>query len=406
VELPLNILLIEDDEDDILIIRELLNGVEGCVYNLQAVATGKAGLRELRDESFDVCLVSYKFSGGSGIEFIAEANRLNLEVPLILIAGASDRGIDLEASDAGAANFFEKANLTSVSLERAIRYAIIRTARAKLRNFTAEVDRSNLERELRQAIAERQFEVYLQPEIHCETLQVDKAEALVRWNHPQLGLLGPGHFIDVAEKTGLIIGIGKCVLEKICEYSNHMRASQKNLRLAFNASIVEIERRDFVDVIEQVLVARDTDPSTVEIEITESVAMGEPELVRMHMDALKRIGVKFALDDFGTGHSGLETLKNFPFDVIKIDRSFVQTADKSARDRAIAKTIFYLADIMRLETVAEGIETDAQFAFIKNYGATYAQGFRFSHPLNFSDFRQFANRFDVRWEENELKTAV
>ena len=120
--------------------------------------------------------------------------------------------------------------------------------------------------------------------------------------------------------------------------------------------------------------------------------MDEPRVVHSHMLALREYGMRFAIDDFGTGYSGLSVMKDFPFDTLKIDRSFVQTAEQSARNRAIAKTIFYLADVLRLETVAEGVETDAQFAFVKNYGADYAQGYLFSKPLTFDNFQNFAHR--------------
>lgn len=401
----LNILLIEDDQDDFLIIKELLDDIEGCDYSLHCARNGKDGIERLKTEPFDVCLVDYRIDGHSGIDFIAEVTEMNVDVPLILITGSSSREVDLAASEVGAANFVEMKKLTSVGLERAIRYSVNRAARLKIRRVKADLEQSQLEHELRQAVSERQFEVYLQPEIHCEKLEVRKAEALVRWNHPKFGVIGPEHFIDVAERTGLIIGIGNSVVDKICEYSNYLKSIQKDIKLAFNVSTVQIERRDFVDLIEQTLVGRHADPATIEIEITESVAMSDPDLVRAHMKALKRIGVNFAVDDFGTGHSGLATLKDFPFDSIKIDRSFVQTAEKGARNRAIAKTIFYLADVMRLETVAEGIETDGQFAFVRNYGATYAQGFLFSKALPFDDFLQFVHGFDARWESRQFSAA-
>lgn len=406
MSLELNILLIEDDEDDFVIISELLEDVEGYAFSVQWETSHTTGLSRLQDEQFDICLVDYRIGAKTGIDFIADAKELNTDVPMILVTGVPDRDVDLEASLAGAVDFFEKAALTSFSLERAIRYSIARVGQSKLHGIKTQMQRSDLEQEIRQAIAGHQFEVYLQPVVQCETMQIKKVEALVRWNHPSRGVLGPYHFIDVAEQTELIIGIGNCVIEQVCQISNRLNTSGDGLKVAFNVSVAQIERPDFADIISRALAIHQTDPSTIEIEITESVAMREPRQVRSHMDTLKRMGIRFAVDDFGTGHSGLATLKDFPFDVIKIDRAFVQTAEHSARHRAIAKTIFYLADVMRLETVAEGIETDEQFAFVKNYGATYAQGYLFSKPLCYDDLQEFARRFDIELQSKRIRTAI
>ncbi len=402
----LKILLVEDDTDDYLITRDLLDAIEGYAFDLEWEHTHARGLRRIQETQFDLCLVDYRIGAATGIDFISEAKTHDPDIPLILVTGVSDHAVDVEASEAGASDFVEKASLTAVSLERAIRYSIARMQQNRLRRVHARMERSNLEHELRQAIAERQFEVYLQPEVNCETRKVTKAEALVRWNHPERGLLMPGHFIDCAEKSDLIVGIGKCVIDQVCELSNRLNAITPEVTIAFNVSVAQMERHDFAYTVEQALVANRTDPATIEIEITESVAMREPRQVRAHLDALKSFGVRFTLDDFGTGYSGLATLKDFPFDSIKVDRAFVQTAQNSARNRAIAKTIFYLADVMHLETVAEGVETEDHFSFVKNYGATYAQGFLFSQALPFEAFQKYLHKANWDGETRELGVAV
>ena len=402
---PLSILLVEDDEDDYLLIKDLLDNIEGYAISLVWEPTHRGGLNVLLGGQFDLCLVDYRIGAETGVDFISDASGFDLDTPIILTTGVSDRSIDVEASAAGAVDYIEKSDLTCASLERAIRYSMARLQHSRLRRVHSDMTRSELEHELRQAIADRQFEVYLQPEVHCETLQIKKAEALVRWNHPTRGTLGPHHFIEVAEQSGLIIGIGKCVIEQVCQISNRLNAISNRITLAFNVSVAQMERLDFADTVRQALVAHNTDPSTIEIEITESVAMREPKLVRAHLDALKSFGIRLAVDDFGTGHSSLATLKEFPFDIIKIDRAFVQSAEQSMRNRAIAKTIFYLADVLRLETVAEGIETEAHFSFVKNYGATYAQGYLFSKPLPFDEFQVFAHRFNWSKASQETRAA-
>lgn len=167
MKLPLNILLIEDDEDDYLIISELLEDVDGYAFSLHWETSSQTGLRRLQDEQFDICLVDYRIDAKTGIDFIIEANGQSIDVPIILVTGMPDREIDIEASQVGAAGYFEKASLTSESLERAIRFSIARVGQNKLQRVKSQMQRSVLENELREAIANRQFEVYLQPEIHC-----------------------------------------------------------------------------------------------------------------------------------------------------------------------------------------------------------------------------------------------
>lgn len=402
---PLKILLIEDDSDDYLVFQEYLNDISGYDISLVWDTNNKDGFERLENNQFDVCFVDYRIGVETGTDFIAKANASQIDAPMILITGVHDYSVDVEASEVGAVDFIEKDALSGVVLERAIRYSLAGLQKRKLRRVHENMVNSNLVHELRDAIMLKQFEVYLQPEVNCETRRIDKAEALVRWNHPKRGLLSPAQFIDVAERSELIVGIGKCVIEQVCEYSNRLNALKNDIKIAFNVSIAQMERHDFADQVTQILAAYRTDPSTIEIEITESAAMREPDLVRSHINALKHYGIKFAVDDFGTGYSGLATLRDFPFDIIKIDRSFVQTAEKSARDRAMAKTIFYLADVMRIETVAEGIETETQFAFVKNYGVTYAQGYLFSKPLSFNEFRVYANRFNFQKDKHKLSLA-
>lgn len=398
MSVPLKILLVEDDPDDYFITKTIIEEIENYAIELQWETNHLCGLQRLQREQFDICLTDYRIGIETGIDFIADANASDPNLPVILITGVNDYTVDVEASEAGATDFIEKTGLTSIKLERAIRYSLSRSQQSKLRRVHNEMARANLENDLREAVVKKQFEVYLQPEINIETMRIDKAEALVRWNHPTRGVLGPGHFIQIAERSDLIIGIGRCVIDQVCHMSNRLNAVENQMKIAFNVSIAQMERHDFADTIAQTLAANRTDASNIEIEITESVAMREPRLVRSHMDTLKSYGIRFAVDDFGTGYSGLATLKDFPFDIIKIDRAFVQAAAQSPRNQALAKTIFYLADVMQLDTVAEGVETEAQFAAMKNLGATYAQGYLFKRPQGFDEFRVFAHRFN--WQKN------
>ena len=386
--LPVKILLIDDDSDDYLIVRDLLNDIDDYDFRLTWAKDYELGFRELDDNNFDICLVDLSIGAHNGISFIREARLQFHTLPFIVVTGFSDRRFDLEAAEAGASDFIEKSSLCATSLERSIRYAINRKTEKNLHELRTAVDKSGMVDQLRRAISEDQFEAYLQPQVHCETGEITGAEALVRWNHPERGVLGPGHFIDLAEQSGFITDISDSVMKQVCQFSSRLRIYSSDLRIAFNVSIAQLERLDFADAVKQTLVYYNADPSAVELEITESVATQEPKLVQSHMDALKKFGIRFAIDDFGTGHSGLATLKDFPFDIIKIDRTFVQSAEHSFRNRAIAKTIFYLADVMRLETVAEGVETEAQLSFVRNYGATQAQGYYFGRPMRYPEFER------------------
>ncbi|MEM8813609.1 MAG: EAL domain-containing protein [Pseudomonadota bacterium] len=402
--MPVSILLVEDDEDDFVITKDLLADIESYEPSLEWITGHASGLDRLQKGGIDICLVDYRIGIENGINFIINAKARGFDIPFILVTGAPEHSLDVEASEAGAAGFFDKARLTGESLERAIRYALAQVQQTKLRQIHAEMSRSELETDLREAVTKQQFEAYLQPEIRCDTGTICKAEALIRWNHPRRGLLTPYHFIDHAERSDLIIGIGKLAMEQACQYSNRLNAAGHWIKIAFNVSIRQMERHDFADNVADIVVANRTDPSTIEIEITESAAMREPKLVLSHMETLKRYGITFAVDDFGTGHSGLATLKDFPFDTIKIDRSFVTTIDESTRNRAIAKTIFYLAESMDLETVAEGVETETDFALVRDFGATYAQGYYFAKPMDILAFQQFVHRHN--WDNRDSIKAA
>ena len=284
---PLSILLVDDDVDDLLIFAELLGDISGYEIKLVHETKHKQGIDQLVGNRFDICLVDYRIGCETGTDFIFKARSLGIDTPMIIVTGVDDYLVDLEASEVGAANFIEKNTMTSVSLERAIRYSLATYQHRKLRKMHQEMSRSELVNELKEAIIRQQFEVYLQPQVHCETLRIQKAEALLRWNHPTRGVLSPIHFIDVAEQSELIVGIGKCILEQVCEYSNQLNALKNDIKIAFNVSIAQMERLDFAEQVGQLIAAYQTDPSSIEIEITESVAVTEPHLVRSHMDALK-----------------------------------------------------------------------------------------------------------------------
>ena len=249
--------------------------------------------------------------------------------------------------------------------------------------------RTHLESALRLAIIERQFVLHYQPQVD-ETGGVIGAEALVRWRHPERGMVSPGEFIPLAEETGLILAIGQWVLEEACSrlraWADHPRASA--LHLSINVSARQFRKPDFVDRVRNALTRSGAPAEKLKLELTESMIIDDVEGTIEKMHALKRFGVGFSMDDFGTGYSSLSYLTRLPLDQLKIDRSFVRNLPDSANDAAVAQTIVTLAQTLGLAVVAEGVETEAQRAFLSRLGCQTAQGFLFSPPVDIAHFER------------------
>lgn len=250
--------------------------------------------------------------------------------------------------------------------------------------------RAALERDLRAALQERQFVLYYQPQVDGEG-RVRGAEALLRWKHPERGLVYPGAFIPLAEETGLILSLGSWVVQTACEqlvaWAEHPATA--HLHLAVNVSARQIHQPDFADQLLTVLHATGADPRRLKLELTESLFMQEAEDTIQKMNVLKQHGIGFELDDFGTGYSSLSYLKRLPLEKLKIDRSFIMDVLTDPNDAAIAKTIVVLARSLGLDVIAEGVETETQHAFLAQHGCHLYQGYLFSRPLPLEEFERF-----------------
>jgi len=257
----------------------------------------------------------------------------------------------------------------------------------KLQFFTEELNqqvqhRMQIETDLRNALQEGELELYYQPQLDLESNRVTGMEALLRWHHPRLGLVSPDQFIPLAEDTGLILPIGDWVLEQACRQLRvFQEAGDPDLRVAVNVSVRQLEGQDMVTTILRILEETGVDPTCLEIEITESVMMEDPEGMIESLGALKQLGIHLALDDFGTGHSSLSYLQRFPFDKLKIDRAFIHNINSSEDDQAIAMTIGAMAKSLKLEVVAEGVETGEQLELLRQCGCNQIQGYLISRPL-------------------------
>ncbi len=248
-------------------------------------------------------------------------------------------------------------------------------------------DRLLLESQLRRAIERGELVVFYQPQVDLWSGKVIGAEALIRWQHPERGLLAPGAFIPVAEETGLIVAIGEWVLEEVCR---QLRAwSDGGLAVptvSVNASAKQFRRKDFAELVKRKLEAHGLDPGRLGVEITESVAMDDLELAISTMQALKSSGVMISMDDFGTGYSCLSSLKRFPLSHLKIDRSFVRELNSDADLAAICLATIRLAHSLRLSVIAEGVESEGQLRFLRRHHCDAIQGFYFSPALPAAEF--------------------
>lgn len=253
-------------------------------------------------------------------------------------------------------------------------------------------ERKTIEEDLRHALEHDQLELYYQPKIDCHNERVVGAEALVRWHHPERGMILPGEFISVAEECGLINRLGAWVLEKACKQTQIWRESTlPGMRIAVNLSPAQFQDAELVASVTRIL--RDTalPEGTLELEITESILMNNPEKAVSTLKELKALGVLIAIDDFGTGYSSLNYLKRFPVTSIKIDRSFVNDIHVDEDDKAIVDAVIGLGHSLNLEVVAEGVEEVEQFKYLCEKGCDFIQGFLYSKPLPSDTFVKWVN---------------
>jgi diguanylate cyclase (GGDEF)-like protein len=253
--------------------------------------------------------------------------------------------------------------------------------------------RTRVTNELRQAVAEGGFMLQYQPIVEASTGRIAGVEALVRWLHPQRGLLGPMEFIDIAEESGLIHDIGEWVLIEACgQYREWCREGIAPDRVAVNVSGVQFRRSQLLGAVDGAIRATGMDPHCLEIEITESAMMVDEVEASHCLETLHELGIRIALDDFGTGYSSLSYVKRFPVDSLKIDRSFVSAVESDSETQAISTAIIAMGHQLGLKVVAEGVETEAQQAFLCEQGCDELQGFLISRPLDVKDIEHRLRR--------------
>jgi EAL domain-containing protein (putative c-di-GMP-specific phosphodiesterase class I) len=279
---------------------------------------------------------------------------------------------------------------------------------------TAAFEKMMLEIALRGALEREELVVHYQPQINMKSWQIVGVEALVRWQHPVLGLITPDQFIPLAEETGLIIPLGKWVLQNVCaQIKAWQGAGYPTLRVTVNLSPRQFQQHDLVEMITAAIHGAGLDPALVELEITESVAMENIKGTVEKLKKLSDLGISFSIDDFGTGYSSLSYLKKLPIQTLKIDKSFMQDVTTNYDDAMIVSAVILMAHSLNLKVIAEGVESTEQLDFLLDRQCNEMQGYLFSRPLSadkfaqlFSDNPTYADSFQSIASERARKRAL
>ncbi|HZO51490.1 MAG TPA: EAL domain-containing protein [Bryobacteraceae bacterium] len=356
-----------------VLLREIARRLRSAVRAADTVA-------RMGGDEFAILL--HEIDGVDGAAQAAEKVRTVLSAPVLL------QGQDVSTSASiGISLFPDHATNPETLLRQAdtALYAARRRGRNSFHFFAPEADahihqRFELEFQLRHALEQDEFHLVYQPQYSAQTCRITGVEALLRWTNPVIGLTSPERFIPIAESLGLIVPIGRWVLEEACRQAVRWSAGGHRLRMAVNVSAVQFERPDFTQTVLEVVGYTGMDPHLLELELTESCLMGDPEMARTQMEKLRAAGIRLSLDDFGTGYSSLSYLRMLPVDALKIDRSFIGDLGTDTANARLVEAVVRLAQSLRLSVVAEGVENHLQMAALSDMGCEYLQGFLFEKP--------------------------
>jgi len=253
-----------------------------------------------------------------------------------------------------------------------------------------------LQGQLRNALQNQEFLLHYQPQINIASGRIVGVEALVRWQHPELGLISPGKFIPLAERSGLVIPMGEWVLNEACRQAQRWRENGQPLVMAVNLSALQFRRGNLLETVSRALKQSGLPAELLELELTESILLHDIDIAIKTLHSLKEMGVKLSIDDFGTGYSSLSYLKRLAVDKLKVDQSFVRDLAEDEDSAAIVRAVIQLGHTLQLTVIAEGVENDAQLAFLRNYGCDEVQGYLFSRPVPANEFaRLFEKNGDL-----------
>lgn len=296
---------------------------------------------------------------------------------------------------------FPKKRESDLALKDSVKIALLRSKKMGHNNYkfySSELDIQyyksfTLNKDLKDAINNEELEVYYQPLVNLTNHQIIGAEALIRWNHPEWGLVSPGEFISIAEETGFIIEIGNWLLEEVFkDYKRWIEKGLPKIKIGVNFSAIQFFEKDFIENIESRIDKFNFNPELLIIEITENIFLGNKEKINQDLQKLRSHGIQIALDDFGTGYSSLSYLNSLNIDTIKIDRSFIKGIPSDFIGGAITKATIKLAEELNVEIVAEGIENIEQLNYLKNIDATIGQGYIYSKPVPLKEFEYLLSK--------------
>jgi EAL domain-containing protein (putative c-di-GMP-specific phosphodiesterase class I)/DNA-binding NarL/FixJ family response regulator len=396
----LKILVIEDDE---LIRETLLQLLESQSYRVIVAQNGRVGVQMALSEIPDLILCDVQMPEQDGYEVLRtlRQNSLAATIPFIFLTaqgGKADfrRGMELGADDYLTKPFTKAELLGAISSRVSKRQTITQPltvallqAEARLNDLVNDSttvaavspEKLALEALLRRALAQGEFQVYYQPQVDIATGQIIGAEALVRWQNPDRGIISPADFIPLAEETGLIIPIGEWVLLSACaQTASWLAAGFSPFRVSVNLSARQLSDPELKARIVQILETTGLEPANLELEMTESALVENATVAGTTLNELKALGIRIAVDDFGTGYATLGYLKQFAFDSLKIDQIFVRNANEDAQNAAITTAVILLGHSLNMTVVAEGVETEAELAFLRDQQCDIMQGYLFSRP--------------------------
>lgn len=363
-----------------LLLQAVGERLEGCVRGIDTVS-------RLGGDEFAVLLEQLAAVGDT--EILAQRIVDAMQSPFTIL----DRELFVTASvgiavypqdDIDVGNLFAKADAAMYDAKANGRNAFRKYVPSLSKNS---MEHLSLEADLRHALERSEFVLYYQPQISIANGAVIGVEALIRWQHPTRGMISPAAFIPMAEESGFIIDIGQWGLREACRQLEDWSSRKiPPLRMAVNISAVQFRRSNFIDVVRAVLDETGIDPALLELELTESIAMHRASEVLNTLLHLKKLGVKLAIDDFGTGFSSLSYLQRFPIDRLKIDQSFVRGIENIPANRSIVQAIVAMAKTLSLEVIAEGVETEAEFACTCTCACDEVQGYFHSRPMPAEDF--------------------
>jgi EAL domain-containing protein (putative c-di-GMP-specific phosphodiesterase class I)/FixJ family two-component response regulator len=391
------ILIIEDEEA----VREnILDLLEAEDFETIAAANGRIGVHLAICEVPDLILCDMMMPeiDGYGVLTALRQDPSTATIPFIFLTAKSAKSDFRQGMDMGADDYitkpFSRAELLSAIMNRLEKYATLKkylSTQTRINNLSPKMQL--LEICLHRAIKQhkfQEFEIYYQPIVDIASGKIVAAESLLRWQSPELGIVYPTEFIPLAESTGLIVPIGKSVLKSVCKQIKIWRdAGINSLVITVNLSAIEFNQPDFINKIVNFITINNLQPDDLELELTESMIMQDVNSAIATMSKLQSLGIKIAIDDFGTGYSSLIYLKNLPINTLKIDRYFIHNVANDPQKSAITKALIQMGHNLNLNVIAEGVETEAELAFLRQHNCNSMQGFLFSPPLPAAEFESF-----------------